>query len=136
MKNLLVVFFFLFSFSAFAQFNTPFATVADLSKNEAFKSRVGVAMYIRAGQALVDSTRANLQEAYYEKLFASLIVTEGNNQYYVSLFTNAALTQGANQNTPDAQLYAYINALWPEIVKAWMYRNGYVKLEVPATPQN
>ena len=129
MKNVLILFFALLAFPAIAQFNTPFATVADLSKNEAFKSRVGVAMYIRAGQALVDTANANAEQAYYEKLFASLIVTEGNNQYYVSLFTNAALTQGANQNTPDAQLYAYINALWPDIVKAWMYRNGYVKLE-------
>jgi hypothetical protein len=64
-------------------------------------------------------------------MFASLIVTEGNNAYFVSLFTNAALTQGANLNTPDAVLYAYVSALWPEILKAWMYRNGYIKLEVP-----
>jgi len=113
------------------QFNTPFATVAELSKNEGFRSRVGVAMYVRAGLALTDTTTKAAELAYYEKMFASLIVTEGNNAYFVSLFTNAALTQGANLSTPDVGLYAHISALWPEILKAWMYRNGYIKLEVP-----
>jgi hypothetical protein len=133
MKNLFFVFFFLLAVSASAQlqFNTPFSTVAELSRNEAFRSRVGVAMYVRAGQALVDTVRQGTPEKYYEKLFASLIVTEGDNKYFVSLFTNAALTQGAQLATPDVALYAYVNALWPEIVKAWMYRNGYVTMQSP-----
>jgi len=133
MKNLFFVFFFLLAFSASAQlqFNTPFSTVAELSRNEAFRSRVGVAMYVRAGQALVDTVRQGTTEKHYEKLFASLIVTEGDNKYFVSLFTNAALTQGAQLATLDAALYAYVNALWPEIFKAWMYRNGYVTMQSP-----
>lgn len=138
MKHIFFISFCLFAFAASAQtqFNTPFSTVAELSKNEVFRNRVGVAMYIRAGQALTDTTPKAAELAYYEKMFASLIVTEGNNAYFVSLFTNAALTQGASPNTPDAGLYGYINALWPEILKAWMYRNGYIKLELPNTDGN
>ena len=113
-----------------AQFNTPFADVAALSRDEAFRSRVGVAMYIRAGEALIDTTTKEANYAYYEKLFASLIVTEGDNRYYVSLFTNAVLTTGANAATPDAYLYGGVSALWQNIVEAWMYRNGYVKMPV------
>ena len=115
-----------------AQFNTPFADVAALSRDEAFRSRVGVAMYIRAGEALIDTAAKEANYAYYEKLFASLIVTEGDNRYYVSLFTNAVLTTGANAATPDAYLYGGVSALWQNIVEAWMYRNGYVK--VPVAP--
>ena len=111
-----------------AQFNTPFIDVAELSRDEAFRSRVGVAMYIRAGEALIDTVAKEANYAYYEKLFASLIVTEGENRYYVSLFTNAVLTTGANALTPDAYLYGGVSALWKNIVEAWMYRNGYVKL--------
>jgi hypothetical protein len=118
-----------------AQFNTPFVDVAKLSRDDDFRSRVGVAMYIRAGEALIDTTTKEANYAYYEKLFASLIVTEGDNRYYVSLFTNAVLTTGANAATPDAYLYGGVSALWRNIVEAWMYRNGYVKLAVePAEP--
>ena len=120
-----------------AQFNTPFADVAALSRDETFRSRVGVAMYIRAGEALIDTVAKEANYAYYEKLFASLIVTEGDNRYFVSLFTNAVLTTGANAQTPDAFLYGGVSALWKNIVEAWMYRNGYVKSpvapEVPTT---
>lgn len=129
MKHFIFLLFLLPCLATAQQFNTPFATVAELSKNEAFRNRVGVAMYVKAGQALVDTTAKAAELSYYEKMFASLIVTEGNNAYYVSLFTNAALSQGANLSTPDATLYGYVNALWPQILNAWMYRNGYIKLE-------
>ncbi len=134
--RILFLFFFIFFISdlsaqvpmdSLSQFNTPFATVVELSRNETFRSRVGVAMYIRAGQALVDTTNQSTMEKYYEKIFASLVVTEGDNRYFVSLFTNAALTQGAQLETPDELIYAYVSGLWGEIVKAWMYRNGYIK---------
>ena len=86
-------------------------------------------------QALIDTVAKEANYAYYEKLFASLIVTEGDNRYYVSLFTNAVLTTGANAQTPDAYLYGGVSALWKNIVEAWMYRNGYVKLPVePEAP--
>jgi len=113
-----------------AQFNTPFIDVAELSRDEAVRSRLGVGMYIRAGEALIVWTTNEANYAYYEKLFASLIVTEGDNRYFVSLFTNAVLTTGANAQTPDAFLYGGVSALWKNIVEAWMYRNGYVKLPV------
>lgn len=116
-----------------AQFNTPFIDIAELSRDESFRSRVGVAMYIRAGEALIDTTAKEANYTYYEKLFASLIVTEGDNRYYVSLFTNAVLTTGAGAATPDAYLYGGVSALWKNIVEAWMYRNGYVK--VPVLPE-
>lgn len=130
MKHFIFLFLFLPCVAIAQQFNTPFATIAELSKNETFRNRVGVAMYVRAGQAMVDTTAKAAEFAYYEKMFASLIVTEGNNAYYVSLFTNAALSQGANLNTSDVVLYGYVNVLWPQILNAWMYRNGYIKLPV------
>ena len=137
MKTQLFIFALFLSIAASAQqqFNTPFADVAALSRDDAFRSRVGVAMYIRAGEALVDTTAKEANYAYYEKLFASLVVTEGDNRYYVSLFTNAVLTTGANAQTPDAFLYGGVSALWKNIIEAWMYRNGYVKLPVaPEVP--
>lgn len=113
-----------------AQFNTPFIDVAELSRDEAFRSRVGVAMYIRAGEALIDTTTKEANYAYYEKLFASQIITNADSRHHISLFTNAVLTKGANLTTPDTYLYEGISALWENIVKSWMYTNGYLKMPV------
>lgn len=115
-------------------FNTPFIEVVELSKDDTLRSRISVAMYIRAGEALVDTVPKAANVNYYEKLFASQIVTDATNNYFVSLFTNAALTVGVKKETPDAFLYVAISQLWPNIVKAWMYKNGYIPL-VTSTPE-
>jgi len=132
--RILIFFLTIFSLTLSAQtFNTPFIEVVELSKDDSLRSRISVAMYIRAGEALVDTTLKAANTSYYEKLFASQIVTDATNNYFVSLFTNAALTTGVKKETPDVFLYAAISQLWPNIVKAWMYKNGYIPLVV--TPE-
>ncbi len=132
--RILIFFLTIFSLTLSAQtFNTPFIEVVELSKDDTLRSRISVAMYIRAGEALVDTTLKAANTSYYEKLFASQIVTDATNNYFVSLFTNAALTTGVKKETPDVFLYAAISQLWPNIVKAWMYKNGYIPLVV--TPE-
>jgi hypothetical protein len=132
--RILIFFLTVFSLTLSAQtFNTPFIEVVELSKDDSLRSRISVAMYIRAGEALVDTTLKTANTSYYEKLFASQIVTDATNNYFVSLFTNAALTTGVKKETPDVFLYAAISQLWPNIVKAWMYKNGYIPLVV--TPE-
>jgi hypothetical protein len=141
MRHFIFLLLTVFSLTLSAQtFNTPFIEVVELSKDDTLRNRISVAMYIRAGEALVDTTLKAANTSYYEKLFASQIVTDATNNYFVSLFTNAALTVGVKKETPDAFLYAAISQLWPNIVKAWMYKNGYIPLVTanptePTTPE-
>lgn len=115
--------------------NVPFTDIAALAKNPEFRNKVAVAMYIKAAETLVDSTKTPP-----EHKFASQIVTEGANEYYISIFVNAVLTTGASLETPDPLLYQGVATLWPNIVKAWLYATGYypanLPSQTPATPDD
>lgn len=115
------------------QFNTPFYEIANLSKDKQFRDRVGVAMFIKAGEVFKDTTLKEPILNFYEKSFAALIISEPWNDYYLSLFTNAAMSAGVKDTSPDPLLYTAIYSTWNDIFMTWMYRNNYIPKPVPST---
>jgi hypothetical protein len=111
--------------------NVPFLDIANLARNPEFRNRVAVAMYIKAGETLIDSTQSPKAQE-----FASRIVVEGDNDYYISIFSRAVITTGANKDTPDALLYQGVSVLWPDILKAWLYATGYYPANLPQPAPN
>lgn len=136
MKNFLVILSVLFALNLSAQMNftKPFLEISELSENDTLRRRVSVAMNVRAGLVMLDTTQIVAEVQFYERKFAAQIIANSTNPYFLSMFTSAALSQGVTLETPDQLLYLAINTLWPAIFDTWRYNQGYVTFTPPAPP--
>jgi len=137
MKNFLVILSLLFALNLSAQINftKPFFEISELSENDTLRRRVSVAMNVRAGLVMLDTTQIVAEVQFYERKFAAQIIANSTNPYFLSMFTSAALSQGVTLETPDQLLYMAINTLWPAIFDTWRYNQGYVSFTPPVTPE-
>lgn len=137
MKNFLVILSLLFALNLSAQINftKPFFEISELSENDTLRRRVSVAMNVRAGLVMLDTTQIVAEVQFYERKFAAQIIANSTNPYFLSMFTSAALSQGVTLETPDQLLYLAIDTLWPAIFDTWRYNQGYVSFTPPATPE-
>ena len=137
MKNFLVILLLLFALNLSAQMNftKPFLEISELSENDTLRRRVSVAMNVRAGLVMLDTTQIVAEVQFYERKFAAQIIANSTNPYFLSMFTSAALSQGVTLETPDQLLYLAINTLWPAIFDTWRYNQGYVTFTPPVTPE-
>lgn len=120
--------------SAQPNFTQPFLEISELSENDTLRRRVSVAMNVRAGLVMLDSTQIVSDVQFFERKFAAQIIANSTNPYFLSMFTSAALSQGVTLETPDQLLYLAINTLWPAIFDTWRYNQGYVTFTPPAPP--